>query len=124
MKIKKVTVTLHRLTDKDLKDANSYCMICSPMPSSGFTKFIKKSSRQAKDIYTPAKLHKDTSGVIPRFTFSTTYKLTRKRKCRYKFTCTVESCAKSFSSIKEWNIHHLFKHRLIKYKCNQCGRWL
>ena len=36
-----------------------------------------------------------------------THNLKRKRKWRYYFKCAVKGCSRGFSSVKEWNIHHL-----------------
>ena len=59
----------------------------------------------------------------PRFTFST-YKLACKNRRKYNFHCAVIGCGKVFNSVRNWNSHHLFQHRAIKYKCKVCCKWI
>ena len=53
-----------------------------------------------------------------------THHLKRKRKRRYYFKCAVPGCPHGFSSVKEWNIHHLAKHKTVTYRCRECTKQL
>ena len=33
-------------------------------------------------------------------------------------------CKASFNSVKDWNVHHLCKHKDITYKCTHCSKTL
>ena len=44
-----------------------------------------------------------------------------KRKWHYYYKCKVGDFQASFNRIKSWNVHHLVKHKSIKYKCNKCN---
>ena len=52
-----------------------------------------------------------------------THKL-KKRKRRYYYKCTIGECSVSFSKMSAWNVHHLAKHRDVKFRCNECGKVL
>ena len=116
IKLKVLTVELHRLTNVDLEQAKCWVAITKQTQTSGFTKEIKKSSRQAKVEYKPTKLYKDLSGKKPRFTFSMRW-LSKRHRRNYKFHCVIASCNRLFNTVKEWKSHHLFKHGSVKYKC-------
>ena len=76
------------------------------------TKNIKKSTR------------KDTPlGSLPTFTYSS-YKLSRSKKRKYTFHCPIAGCKRSFKSVRNWNLHHLSRHRTIKYQCSTCLKWI
>ena len=45
-----------------------------------------------------------------------------KRKRHYYYKCKVGECKVSFNRIKLWNIHHLVKHKSVKYKCSKCNK--
>ena len=45
-----------------------------------------------------------------------------KRKWCYYYKCKVGDCQASFNRVKSWNIHHLVKHKSVKYKCNKCNK--
>ena len=53
-----------------------------------------------------------------------THHLKRKRKHKYYFKCAVPGCPHSFNSVKEWNIHHLAKHKTVTYRCGECTKHL
>ena len=53
-----------------------------------------------------------------------THNLKRKRKQKYYFKCAVLGCPCGFSSVKEWNIHHLAKHKTVTYRCRECTKQL
>ena len=71
------------------------------------------------------------TGIFPSHKTATQYKLriqthNLKRKCkwRYYFKCAAEGCSCGFSSVKEWNIHHLAKHKTVTYYCRECTKQL
>ena len=71
------------------------------------------------------------TGTFPTHKTATQYKLRiqthnlkRKRKQRYYFKCAVLGCPHGFSSVKEWNIHHLAKHKTVTYPCRECTKQL
>ena len=53
-----------------------------------------------------------------------THNLKRKHKWRYYFKCAVMGHSHRFSSVKEWNIHHLAKHKTVTYCCRECTKQL
>ena len=74
---------------------------------------------------------KSETGIFPTQKTAAQYKLRiqthhlkRKRKCIYYFKCAIPGCTCSFNSVKEWNIHHLAKHKTITYCCGECTKHL
>ena len=51
------------------------------------------------------------------------YKL-QKRKHKYYYKCKIKECSASFSKTSAWNVHHLVKHKDIKFRCNECRKVL
>ena len=64
-----------------------------------------------------------TTRTLPKFTYSS-YKLSRSKKRKYSFHCPITGCKRSFMSVKSWNLHHLNRHRDIKYQCSTCLKWI
>ena len=53
-----------------------------------------------------------------------THHLKQKRKQKYYFKCAVSGCHKSFNTVKDWNVHHLCKHKSVTYVCSKCPKCL
>ena len=53
-----------------------------------------------------------------------THHLKCKAKRKYYFKCAVPACESTFNSVKDWNVHHLFKHKTVTYKCMKCTKSL
>ena len=53
-----------------------------------------------------------------------THHLERTTKHKYYFKCAIPGCTHSFNSVKEWNIHHLAKHKSIPYHCGEYTKHL
>ena len=51
------------------------------------------------------------------------YKL-KKRKRKYYYKCKIGECSASFSKTSAWNVHHLVKHKDVKFRCNECRKVL
>ena len=47
-----------------------------------------------------------------------------KRKCKYYYKCKIGECSASFSKTSAWNMHHLVKHKDVKFRCNECRKVL
>ena len=82
----------------------------------------RNTTRQARDIHTPAILRKVENGKTARFTFST-YRLPSKVKCKYKLKCIIARCGKVFTTVRSLSQHHILKHRSVKYWCRICLKW-
>lgn len=128
--LKTVTVTVYRLTKSDIAKATNQSVTemqpTSPSTSCPIKKHIfqiHRTSRQAKDIHTPAKLQKTKNGGVARFTFAV-HRLPQKAKRRYRFNCAVAGCGKYFSRVKDWNCHYLSKHQMIRFQCSICYKWM
>ena len=115
-KLKKVKVILEKLSAHEINEATKSKNV-KPKHR------VKKLKQSVKSTHAPATLRRDTIGKTPKFTFST-YKLPCKKRRNYIFHCTVSGCRKVFNSVKNWNSHHLCLHRVIKYKCNVCFKWI
>ena len=50
-----------------------------------------------------------------------THSLIKIKRCYY-YKCKVGECKASFNRIKSWNIHHLVKHKSMKYKCSKSNK--
>ena len=48
----------------------------------------------------------------------------QKRKHKYYYKCKIKECSTSFSKTSAWNMHHLAKHKDIKFRCNECRKVL
>ena len=81
----------------------------------------KKDKRSVKNETSIFPTHKTAAQYKLRIQ---THHLKRKRKCIYYFKCAIPRCTCSFSSVKEWNIHHLAKHKTITYRCGECTKHL
>ena len=82
----------------------------------------RNTTRQARDIHTPAILQKVENGKTARFTFSM-YHLPSKAKRKYKLKCTVVRCRQVFTTVRSLSQHHILKHRIVKYWCWICLKW-
>ena len=45
-----------------------------------------------------------------------------KRVRTFFYRCPVSGCGSTFNRKEAWNIHHLFKHKLVKYPCGTCNK--
>ena len=81
----------------------------------------KKDKRPAKTETGTFPTHKTAAQYKLRIQ---THHLKRKRKQKYYFKCAVTGCPHSFSSVKEWNIHHMAKHKTVTYRCGECMKQL
>ena len=48
----------------------------------------------------------------------------KKQKCKYYYKCKIGECPVSFSKTSAWNVHHLVKHKDVKFRCNECRKVL
>ena len=64
-----------------------------------------------------------TKATAAKFRISS-HHLKRKPIRKYYFKCSVAGCTSSFNTVKDWNVHHLFKHQDVKYLCSQCNKTL
>ena len=44
----------------------------------------------------------------------------QKRIRKYYYKCKIKECSASFSKTSAWNVHHLVKHKDVKFRCNEC----
>ena len=45
-----------------------------------------------------------------------------KQARKFCYRCKVANCTSTFNWKKAWNIHHLVKHKTIKYTCDNCKK--
>ena len=43
----------------------------------------------------------------------------QKRKRKYYYKCKIKECSASLSKTSAWNMHHLVKHKDVKFRCNE-----
>ena len=117
-KLKKVQIKIRRLSAHEIEEA---VKTRRKKPKQEVTKTIPKQI--AKNTHNSNTLMKDTTRKMPKFTYSS-YRLPRKTRKNYTFRCPISGCKRSFNSIKNWNSHHLSLHRLIRYQCSTCLKWI
>ena len=45
-----------------------------------------------------------------------------KQKRKYYYKCNMKNCIPSFNKTSAWNIHHLVKHKDVKFTCGDCKK--
>ena len=72
------------------------------------------------------KIKQSRSSVIPKKKghFDVALHKLQKRKCKYYYRCKVKECSALFSKTSSWNVHHLVKHKDVKFRCNECRKVL
>ena len=45
-----------------------------------------------------------------------------KFKCKYSYKCQIVQCAKKFTNVKDWNLHHRKHHPDVNYTCKKCNK--
>ena len=48
----------------------------------------------------------------------------KERQHKYYYKCKVKKCSVLFTKTSTWNVHHLVKHKDVKFKCNECKKVL
>ena len=48
----------------------------------------------------------------------------KKRKHKYYYKCKIGECPASFSKTLAWNVHHVVKHKDVKFRVNECRKVL
>ena len=105
--LKKAQMRIRRLSAHEIEEA----IKPKKKKKQGVTK--TKPKQTAKNTHVSDTLRKDTTGKMPKFTYSS-YRLPCKKRKNYTFCCPVSGCKRTFNSIKNWNSHHLSLHRSIR----------
>ena len=83
-----------------------------------------RSSANVKKKSTKTKRVKKTVVMKKRGHFNVVVHKLKKRKHKYYYKCKIGECSTSFSKTSAWNVHHLVKHKDVKFRCNECRKVL
>ena len=103
--------SIQKLTNKDIE--REQCKLKVKLPS------FSKGSPKSKEKRSTTERAWRSIGSFKVLTHSLI-----KRKTHYYYKCKVGNCKASFNRVKSWNIHHLVKHKSMKYKCSKCNKFM